>query len=192
MKNKSYNTIIDTASFIASKGDIELALKLIKSSLEKLYYEKQIKMEGDSSKLSELSEMEIELRQKYYDYRSDLDERKTSYFDLFKKTSIISAVISLSMIITTSVIFYQTKEVLISDIINSVEIEVKEVVNQINVAISELTNVVKSEIPLITNEIRLEISSSFEKINEQIPIASDRVTDKIVKEIESLPKNLNN
>ena len=41
MEGDKYNSVLNTATFLASKGEVRLALSLVKTSLEKFFIEKE-------------------------------------------------------------------------------------------------------------------------------------------------------
>lgn len=158
MTKEKNHAVIDTAKFLAARGEIELALKLVKASLEKLYIDKEGAIQTDAENQKQMNELELELNRKYVDFRSKLENNKRSYWQIFLKALIISSVISISLIITSSIMFYQLRSTMVDGIMDTVKVELHEVVDQ-----------VKSEIPGISG-----------KIKDEIPVISKRITDKII------------
>ena len=87
-----YQKAIDTSTFLVSKGNIEIALKLIQETLRILYLEK----ETDESEDDGIhDEMEILLTKKYLALKAEQEkfQRGNEYFRTFIHTSIVCLVV---------------------------------------------------------------------------------------------------
>ena len=59
MEGDKYNSVLNTATFLASKGEVRLALSLVKTSLEKFFIEKESLKESDIENEEKLNEIEV-------------------------------------------------------------------------------------------------------------------------------------
>ena len=64
MKNKFDNTLLDTVNYLANNGNTEMALKIVKASLEKLYYD------NNNKEINERTEEELDFYYKFEKERS--------------------------------------------------------------------------------------------------------------------------
>lgn len=162
MEVDNYSDVLKAATFLASKGDVALALNLVKTSLEKLFLEKEGLKSRDIENEEKLNEIEVLLTQKYIAFRSKLEGERRPYWRTFINTFIIGIIAAVSIMITSTFIFYLTKSVIINRLMDSITAEIHGMASEVKAEIPGIADKIKAEIPGISEKIVDKISGNAE------------------------------
>src|SRR3989304_9237879 len=157
MEGDKYNSVLNTATFLASKGEVRLALSLVKTSLEKFFIEKESLKESDIENEEKLNEIEVLLTQKYIAFRSKIESERRPYWRTMVNSLIIGIVAAVSILGTFIGIFYITKSTIIDKLTNTLTTEIHDMATEVKLEIPGIAEKIKAEIPSIAHKLAEKI-----------------------------------
>ncbi len=172
---QAYGSIIETANFLAEQGDHELALHLTQKALEDLYLRKE-KEEDSPDESDESKALELQLTQKYLEFRARIDDgraHRKSYIKTLINACIICLVASLGIIMTAVIVDRAVVRPRVNGLVSS--------------TVRPLTDEVIRQVPKITKSLDDAIQKvSKDLVDRKLIKVIEKKTEEVV--VENLPR----
>lgn len=158
MDLNKYKSTIDTANRVASEGNIELALQIVKYALDNFYIEKESGKEFVEKNNEKIREIEASLTKKYFKYKIKIESEIRKFWHSIVSLLIVCLIISAFAVGTTYIIFGQVNKMASEPI--------KEVTDSLAVEMAGMADSLKEEIALIMKDVRKEIPGVIKELKD--------------------------